>query len=120
MAHQVERLADAQKPNSWVLRLEGDATIASAAQLKDAMLKAASECSHLFLDCTKLTAIDLSVVQLICSLHLTLAAEKKTLGFLAPPPSCLTDILNKAGLIRTTGCRPECGETCLWNGESGR
>lgn len=116
MPHQLEQFADAKRPNSWVLRFEGDLNITHVVELKETMLKAVTECNHLRLDCTKLSSVDLAVVQLFCSLHLSLAQHKKTLE-LAPPPACLIDLLNKAGFARSTGCKPECGDYCLWNGD---
>ncbi|MCR4321812.1 MAG: STAS domain-containing protein [Candidatus Brocadiaceae bacterium] len=61
------------------LALEGELTISRAGELRAALINALDKVSHLQLNFGKVTDIDLSCLQLICSAHKTAAGMKKRL-----------------------------------------
>ena len=70
----------AEQPGAvGALALEGELTIGRAGELRTALINALDKVSHLQLNFEKVTDIDLSCLQLICSTHKTAAGMKKRL-----------------------------------------
>ncbi len=64
--------------NMVILRLGGEAIIESAVELKKALLKSMEQADNILIDTEKVTAADLSFLQLLCSAHRScLNSEKK-------------------------------------------
>jgi len=62
-----------------VLTLEGDQTIQYSNELRTFLLKSFDSVHHVVLDVERVTSLDLSCLQLICSAHKTAAGMKKRL-----------------------------------------
>jgi len=70
----------AEQPGAvGALALEGELTIGRAGELRTALINALDKVTHLQLNFEKVTDIDLSCLQLICSAHKTAAGMKKRL-----------------------------------------
>lgn len=68
-----------------ILTLEGDQTIQYSNELRTALLKSFDSVHHVVLDVERVTSLDLSCLQLICSAHKTAAGMKKRLTVTGNP-----------------------------------
>jgi anti-anti-sigma regulatory factor len=93
------------------LQLGGEATIAHAQQLKDALVEALTGSPCLLVDCRGLDEADFSCLQLLCSAHRTFQRLRVTSG----SHDVLAGLIADAGLDRFTGCcQAEDKQSCLW------
>lgn len=99
-----------------VLTVEGGLTIQNAAELKTALMKALDSVDHLVLNLDKVTEIDLSCLQLLCSAHRTLSSLKKQITIAGSQLETLRQTIEVAGYARHVGCSFDCNNNCLWMG----
>jgi anti-anti-sigma regulatory factor len=97
-----------------VLRLEGDLTILTARELKDAIMQSQKSGRHLALNLEKVIGADVSCLQVFCSAHRTLAKSNRRLTFDGPLPETFVRIVRQAGFNRERGCALDVHHTCLW------
>jgi ABC-type transporter Mla MlaB component len=102
-----------------VVILDGDLTRGHAEEVKIAFvdaLKAADEIKIVF---GKITAIDLSCLQLFCAVHRSAVRDHKQVRFEGGVPQILKDNADAAGLLKLKGCKVDCGKSCLWTAVTG-
>lgn len=95
-----------------VLAAEGELTIQRAGELRTALINSLESVSHVMLDFRKVTEVDLTCLQLLCSAHLTSKRAKKRLtivGSSGPFKQAMVD----AGYSCNKGCIFECKKSCL-------
>ena len=101
--------------NVGILRLAGTLTIEYAERLREALLAALEESVRLTLDCSEVTDVDLSGLQLLCSAHRTASSGRHQLELLLPMPAALHRAFNEVGLVRLRACCSVApGTPCLW------
>ncbi len=95
-----------------VLSAEGELTIQHASEMRTALLNALESVGHVRLNFEKVTEIDLSCLQLLCSAHLTSARTHKQLtlaGCSGPFKQAVRDFVYP----HAKNCVPECEKSCL-------
>ena len=100
-----------------VLKLKGSWTIERASELKRVLLEMLNSCEHMSIDLEELTELDLSTMQLFCSVHRTSLSEGKHLAVYEKKSEAFKRLVREAGLARTLGCHKDPNEKCLWIGE---
>jgi anti-anti-sigma regulatory factor len=98
---------------SQTFPLAGSVGVRDVARLAPELQHALSGPSPLAIDCTDLTDIDLSIVQLLVAAHKTAAATGKPLRLIAPAGGPLTALLRQAGFL-TPDNRPLTPEGQFW------
>ncbi|MEW6669064.1 MAG: STAS domain-containing protein [Thermodesulfobacteriota bacterium] len=97
-----------------VLMLEGDLTIQNARELREAVLRAQETAASLSLNLEKVTAADVSCLQVLCSAHRTLVKSRRRMSLLKPLPAPFVRSVQEAGFERERGCALDSHHTCLW------
>ena len=99
------------------LNLDGELTVARAADLKEALLKALEKADNIEIHFQDVTGIDLSCLQLFCSAHRTAAKEGKMLTVKDPSLPMYVEARKDAGFMYTKPCQFVTTGDCLWVGE---
>jgi anti-anti-sigma factor len=97
-----------------VLVLEGDLNVEHAGELKKTLLDALNSVRQVSFDVEKLTSLDLSCLQLLCSAHRTASLMGKELIQTGNSPVELEETIKSAGYPRTIGCTEDMANDCLW------
>ncbi len=100
--------------NAGVLFLEGDLTINNAGKLKSALQSALDKVATVEIKFSKVTEIDLSCLQLLCSAHRESVLSDRKLKFAPRKPSSISALITSAGLPRYRGCSAKSYKNCLW------
>ena len=100
--------------NMVVLRLGGEAVIESAIELKEAFLKSMAQGDDILVDIEKVTAADLSFLQLLCSAHHSCLKSEKKMRLGGIRPAVYNRIVKNAGYSRRRGCDRDMEQSCLW------
>lgn len=100
-----------------ILAVSDALTIESAAELKTAITDALAAATHLGIDMTRVTTIDLCCLQLFCSAHRAALKEGKTLSILSGGEGFLESI-RETGYLRHEGCLSNSVHDCLWTGKT--
>ncbi|MBF0284733.1 MAG: STAS domain-containing protein [Magnetococcales bacterium] len=95
------------------LTLAGDMTIQRATLLKGKLLEALTRATHVALKLEHVSSIDLSALQLLCSVHRTLLGDGKTLSVIGFVPESVREAITLAGY---KDCAPENDNSGLWKG----
>lgn len=96
--------------------LDGDLSVANAAEMKDILLAALSGTDLVEVDLAKVTHMDLASLQLICSAHRTAKTSGKDLILTGTSNGVLLQTRKSAGFIRHQGCIYNPTKSCLWVG----
>lgn len=99
-----------------VLELEGELTVSRADELRLALLRSFSCSDHIVLNLEKVTAVDLSCLQLLCSAHRTSLAVNKRITIASNRPEIFRRLIHAAGYSRHKGCVLDGDKGCLWAG----
>ncbi len=94
--------------------LDGDLTLAQAGELRMSLIKALIDADDVVLRFGSVTEVDLSSLQLLCSAHRSAVRLNKQLVFFGKWPEPFRKAVEDAGYGRVTGCRLDCGNSCLW------
>jgi anti-anti-sigma factor len=97
-----------------VLALEGEIVIQRIEDVRQQILLSLHQSNVLELDCSKMTAIDTTGFQLLCSAHRTAMKMGGDLFVTSPAPQVLETLRHSAGLEREHGCALDLHTTCLW------
>lgn len=98
-----------------VLMLEGDLTIQTACELRNAVVQSQENTAHLALNLEKVTGADVPCLQVFCSAHRTLVKSGRRLSIVRPLPAPFMQIVREAGFQREHGCAFDNHHTCLWS-----
>ncbi|MBF0501731.1 MAG: STAS domain-containing protein [Candidatus Riflebacteria bacterium] len=118
MQHKLEKIASSNKSNAWLLRLEGEMTLSQAVEARDVFLKSLNGADHLVIDISKVAPVDLSFLQLLCSLHLTALKTGKTVRLGDEISTAVRDIVLSSGFSRTKACIDNSPSTGVQSGQS--
>jgi len=103
-----------ESDNNTLLTLSGELTVQNAAALQGIFSRSVESSLNLTIQLKDVTDLDLSFLQLLCSVHRSSTELKKDLTLSGPCPEVFRDVLRNAGFLRLTGCRFECNKNCLW------
>ncbi len=96
------------------LTINGDLTIENATALQGIFIRSIETSEHLTINLENASAVDLSFLQLLCSVHKTFTDLNKSLILSGTCQEIFRDAVKDVGLLRHTGCGFECDKTCLW------
>ena len=98
------------------LKLDGELTVARAADLKDALVKSIEKADTIEINLADASLVDLACLQLLCSAHRTAAKKGKILTVKDPSLPVYLEARKNAGFMYTKPCRFVSTEDCLWVG----
>ncbi len=104
--------------NSGRLVLAGDLTIQHVADMRAVLLEALQKVQQLIVDMSKVTDIDVSCLQLLCSAHRTYIKSGKAIAFKDTRPAAVNRVMEAAGYSPHV-CGAGEAMSCLWKGEKG-
>lgn len=96
------------------LTFEGEITLREVSAMADDFREALKEAEHLMINLEGTTDIDLSVLQLLCSVHRSLAEKGKQLEIDGTIPGTISRKVVEAGFHRHLGCSFVNGHQCIW------
>jgi anti-anti-sigma factor len=105
-----------QSGSVGVMTIGGELTVQHADELKAALMRSLDAVDHLILNFDRVTEIDLSCLQLLCSAHRTSAKLRKQLTIAGNHCNMLKQVIEAAGYSRHIGCAFDCNKSCLWMG----
>jgi anti-anti-sigma regulatory factor len=114
MSSEPER-SDAQK----IVMLEGDLTTSRAEEIKAVFINALMSAKEIIVTFGKITDVDLSCLQLLCAAQRSAVRVHKHVRFDDSLPQILKDTAGASGFLRLTGCKVDCGKSCLWTAVTG-
>jgi ABC-type transporter Mla MlaB component len=97
-----------------IVVLDGALTLPHVEVLKAAFLKALGEADDVSIAFENIQEVDLSVLQLFCSLHRSALQQKKRVKLEGAPPRALRETVDAAGFSRHGGCKLDCDKSCIW------
>lgn len=97
-----------------IVKLEGSLSIERADELKKMLCAGLDGAETLMLDFKEVTKIDLSFLQLLCSLCRTAAGTKTGLKWRGTAPDILQKTVAEAGYNHSRGCFTDRDVLCLW------
>lgn len=97
------------------LRLEGEVTIETAGELKEALLNAFEMKADLLVDCSGAKEVDLSTLQLLCAAHRTARSLGRNMTLDGHSENAFARAVVQAGFPRQRDCllSPD-AKSCLW------
>lgn len=101
-----------------VLSISGELTIRVASEARKALLRAMDKSMVIEIDLKKVTCVDFTFLQILCSAHHTANRLNKQLTFSRPFPRPLSEAAETAGFFRHTGCNQDSDRDCLWLGDA--
>jgi anti-anti-sigma regulatory factor len=107
-------LAYQEANNHGILKLAGDLTLGQAEELRMILIKAIISVDQLTLEFDDVHEVDLSCLQLFCSVHRSAVRMNKQVAFSGRYPAAFEKVVRDAGYARTTGCHLDCFSSCLW------
>jgi anti-anti-sigma regulatory factor len=96
------------------ITLEGDLTLPRAEEMKGLFANALSGADTVVVGFKNVGDIDLSFLQLVCSLHRSAERDKKQVRIEGVAPKVLKETAEAAGYLRLAGCKLDCDKSCLW------
>jgi anti-anti-sigma factor len=100
-----------------IVRLSGELTIDSAAELKSAIMKAFEGCTGLKLDVSMVESVDLASVQVLCAAHRHGVSTGAGFSLSAPASRGFMDSLEAMALF-PAACDSPFAQVCLWAREA--
>lgn len=96
------------------ITLSGNLTISSASQLKSFLLQGLEQAETVVVSFHEISAVDLSIIQLLCSAHRMSVRLDKRLLFGGSVPDSFRDATARAGFDRHVGCVLDSQKSCIW------
>jgi anti-anti-sigma regulatory factor len=100
--------------DSEIIELEGELSILRVIEIKDRLLTAANGREMVLLDLSKISAADISGLQLLCALHKRQALLAKKVGIHGELSESLRQTVTAAGFSRDSGCHRGIDPFCFW------
>ncbi len=104
-----------KKKNIVTVVLNGELTISRARELKEIFVAQLLAGKALHLDLSGASAIDVSGLQLLCSLHRTAQSRNSEVRITSRVPDQIMQTVQTAGLVGSQNSKPNCGCACLWD-----
>lgn len=110
-----------QSGDKGIIMLEGELTLPHAEEMKKAFLKALLDADDVAVRFKNIKDVDLSCLQLLCSVHRSAVRLKKQVRFDGSPPQVFKAAAKAAGYARLKGCKLDldCEGSCLWKETTG-
>ena len=99
--------------------LDGELTLPHADELRNTFLDALGKTDDISIVLDHVQDVDLSLLQLFCSLHRSATQQKKRVSLEGNAPQALLDAAEAAGFARHAGCKLDLDKSCLWVDISG-
>jgi ABC-type transporter Mla MlaB component len=96
-----------------MLTLEGSFSIQDLGELKSNFITALRAAEKVFVNVEGVSDVDISCLELFCSVHRTAVRLRKTVTFSSIPVS-FSKAVNDGGFARHVGCRLDSNKSCLW------
>jgi anti-anti-sigma regulatory factor len=103
-----------ESDDNTTLTLSGELTVQNAAAVQAIFIRSLESSLDLTVNLKDVTELDLSFLQLLCSLHRTSTDLKKNLTLSGNGPEVFRDVVKSAGFLRRTDCGLDCNKNCLW------
>ncbi len=103
-----------ESDNNTTLTIRGELTVQNAAALQGMLIRSLESSLNLTINLKDVTEMDLSFLQLLCSVHRTSTDLKKNLTLSRHCPEVFRDVVKSAGFLRRTGCVLDCNKNCIW------
>ncbi|MBF0545021.1 MAG: STAS domain-containing protein [Candidatus Riflebacteria bacterium] len=100
--------------DSWKLEFTGELVLSQANEIKKILLEALGKYENLVIDLSQVSALDVSFLQLLCSMHKSAIKAGKIVKLDSKMSQIVREVISLAGFERTTGCSRETGDTCMW------
>lgn len=97
-----------------VLKLEGSFGIQDIEELKSSLVRALQTVDKVFVDIKNVSDVDISCLELFCSVHRTSVSLQKTLAFSSTISEPFRKVVSEGGFKRHVGCVLDVYKTCLW------
>lgn len=97
-----------------VITLDGDLTLSHAEELKGTFIKALADADDISIVFSNVQDVDLSCLQLLCSLHRSAVRLKKSVVFSGSKPPAVRIASEAAGFAHLKGCKLDREDRCLW------
>jgi hypothetical protein len=102
-----------------VVTLEGDLTNEHSGEVKSVFVDALKDADDIMVVFGKISAINLSCLQLFCAVHRSAVRNHKHVCFEGSLPQIVMLTADAAGFLQLKGCKVDCGKSCLWNDVTG-
>jgi anti-anti-sigma regulatory factor len=96
------------------VKMTGSLTLPQAEELKQTLIQSLEQGDDISLVLDAVQEVDLSLLQLMCSLHRTALQKKKRVKFEGAAPAVLLQAVEAAGYTRHAGCKLDLDKSCLW------
>jgi anti-anti-sigma factor len=103
-----------QDGSMGVITLEGEITIQSAGEFREAMISALGSFKKVYVNVEGVSLVDVSCFQILCSAHRTAIRSNKTLECSGILPEGFRKTAQDAGYIRNSGCAFDSSNACIW------
>ncbi len=100
--------------NTETITLDGELTLPRAEELKKLFVQALDDRDAIAVKFGNVRAVDLSFLQLFCSLHRSAVTRKKEIALEGAVPTALKETAAEAGYLRLAGCKLDFEKNCLW------
>jgi ABC-type transporter Mla MlaB component len=100
--------------NQGILMLDGDLTLSQAEELRMFLIKAIINVDELVLELGDVNDVDLTCLQLLCSVHRSAVRMNKRVAFAGQLPVTFSKVVRDAGYKRGSGCHLDRFGGCLW------
>ena len=94
--------------------LAGDLTVENASEIRDALIEAIHKEDGISLDISGVTDLDVSFLQIICSLHRTVFKTGKTINIQGEMPRSIRHAISDYGYICRGDCIYDEQKTCVF------
>jgi len=101
-----------------VVEVEGELTVQAAGEFREAMINALQTFDEVYVNVEKVTTVDVTCFQILCSAHRTAVRSKKSLVCSGELPEEFRKAAMEAGYIRSSGCAFDCADVCMWVGKA--
>jgi ABC-type transporter Mla MlaB component len=116
MPHPERGLSMSEPADAGCLELVGPLTVRNIEEVRARLLEAAGQHRDVIIDCTLVTAIDLSFIQLVLAARRSAIAAGRTVSLSHPADGILYDRLLQAGILGAGAAEPA-GDRALWLNE---
>lgn len=99
--------------------LKGELTLPQADELRKTFLKTLEEWDDISIVLENVQGADLSLLQLICSLHRSALRRNKHIKLEGYVSKAMKVVVDAAGFSRHAGCKVDLDKSCLWVDVSG-
>lgn len=103
-----------KKEGARTVVVNGPATVGAIARTKAALEEALDAAASVTVSLEKITNVDVSFLQLLCSAHWSAAEADKTLTVTGIDQEPVASLLLQAGFLRHIGCHETTRRSCLW------